>query len=210
MVVDRIEALGVIPVVELGDAAQALPLAEALSGAGLPCVEVTLRTEAGLEGIRRIAGSAPEVLLGAGTVLTPAQAAAAVDAGARFVVSPGLAADVVEAARARGALALPGVLTPTEVTAALSLGLDLLKLFPAEAAGGVAYLQALAGPFRGVRFVPTGGITPASLGRYLELPGVAACGGSWVAPRGLLEAGDWEEIARRAGEARRLAQEARP
>lgn len=207
---DRIAALRLLPVVELGDPAQALPLAETLAEAGLPCVEITLRTEAGLEGIGRIAAARADVLVGAGTVLTVEQAARAVDAGARFLVSPGLSAGVARAARERGVLTLPGVCTPTEVTAALALGLDTLKFFPAEAAGGTAYLRALGGPFAGVRFVPTGGVTPANLGAYLALANVVACGGSWIAARALLDAGDWDEVSRRAREAVRLAREGRP
>jgi len=200
-IVDRIVALGVVPVVELGAVDQAEPLLEALSAGGLPAAEITLRTPAGLEAIGVLRGSRPDALVGAGTVRSPDDARRAIDQGAQFVVSPGTDLEIVEVCRALGVPALPGVCTPTEVQAALRAGLDLLKFFPAEAMGGVDFLKALAGPFREVRYVPTGGINPANLPAYLRLPAVAACGGSWlVAPQLLAE--------RRFDRVRELAREA--
>lgn len=200
-VVDRIREIGIVPVVEVPDAALAVPLADALAAAGIPCAEVTFRTTAAAEAIRRLRDARPGLLVGAGTVLTVAQVEEAVAAGAAFVVSPGFGRAVVERCLEAGLPVLPGVCTPTEVQAALDAGLTTLKLFPAEAVGGVAYLRALASPFGQVRFVPTGGIDAANLASYLALPNVAACGGSWFVRRELLERGDWTAVERLAAEA---------
>lgn len=200
-VVDRLAAIGVIPVVILDDPADAAPLADALADGGLPCAEITFRTTAAAEALRRIADHRPDFLLGAGTVLTPAQADAAVDAGARFVVSPGLDPETCDRCFQRGVPAFPGVATPTEVQAALRRELAVLKFFPAEAAGGPAYLKALAGPFPEVRFIPTGGVAPDTLASYLTLDPVLACGGSWLAPRSWIREGAFDRIRRVAGEA---------
>ncbi|BAL89872.1 putative KDPG and KHG aldolase [Actinoplanes missouriensis 431] len=172
----------VVPVVVLDDPGRAAALGEALVGGGLPIAEVTLRTPGALAGIAAMAEN-PDLLVGAGTVLTAAQADAAVEAGARFVVSPGLSRAVVERCRALRVPVLPGVATATEVLAAADLGLDAVKFFPAATSGGAPAVAALAAVFAGMRFVPTGGITAANAGEYLALPSVLAVGGSWMVPR---------------------------
>ena len=178
-----------VPVVVLQEVADAGLLAEALVAGGLPVAEVTFRTPAAGEAIRVMADRG-DVLVGAGTVLTVAQVDRAVAAGARFVVSPGLSRAVVERCFEHGVLALPGAVTATEVQAALELGLDTVKFFPAGTSGGVAAIKALAAPFGQVRFVPTGGVGPANLGEYLALPSVVAVGGSWMVPTERVAAGD--------------------
>jgi 2-dehydro-3-deoxyphosphogluconate aldolase/(4S)-4-hydroxy-2-oxoglutarate aldolase len=174
----------------------AVPLARALMAGGLNIIEITFRTEGAAEAIRRIRQELPQMTAGAGTVLTPYQAEQAMDAGAQFLVAPGLDELVLAAAQARNVPYIPGVVTPTEVTRALNLKCRLLKFFPAEVSGGVPMLKALAGPFAhtGVKFVPTGGITAATLPAYLALPQVAAVGGSWMAERGLVAEHAWEKI----------------
>ena len=178
-----------LPVVVADEPACAFPLREALIGGGLPVAEVTLRTSAALEVIRVLAERG-DILVGAGTVLSPAQVDQAVDAGATFIVSPGLSHAVVGRCLERGVLPLPGAVTATEVQAAVELGLDTVKFFPAESAGGTRAITALAAPFAGVSFIPTGGIDSANLDSYLALPSVAAVGGSWMVPRDVLRAGD--------------------
>jgi 2-dehydro-3-deoxyphosphogluconate aldolase/(4S)-4-hydroxy-2-oxoglutarate aldolase len=175
----------VVPVVVLDDADRAAGLGRALVDGGLPIAEVTLRTPAALAGIAAMARN-PDLLVGAGTVLTPDQATAAAEAGARFVVCPGLSLPVVERCRALGLPVLPGVATATEVLAARDNGLDVVKFFPAETSGGAPAVAALAAVFGDMRFVPTGGITEAKAVDYLRLPAVAAVGGSWMVPRALL------------------------
>lgn len=180
--VDRLRRLKLVPVIVIDDAEDAPHLARALSEGGLPIAEVTFRTAAGAEAIRRIAGECPDVLPGAGTVLTPQQARDAVGAGARFIVSPGFGPAVVEYCLEREIPVFPGICTPTEVEMALARGLTTLKFFPAEAAGGVGFLRAMASPYGMVSFIPTGGIGPSNLASYLGLKKVVACGGSWMAP----------------------------
>lgn len=183
----------VVPVVVLHDAAQASPLADALVAGGLPVAEVTFRTAAAEAALRRMAADG-RLLVGAGTVLHPAQVDRAVEVGARFVVSPGLRPSVVRRAQQLGVPVYPGVATPSEIMAALDAGLDVLKLFPATALGGPATLTALAGPFPGVRFVPTGGIDARSMTTYLRHPAVVAVGGSWMVAPALLQAGDYAAV----------------
>jgi 2-dehydro-3-deoxyphosphogluconate aldolase/(4S)-4-hydroxy-2-oxoglutarate aldolase len=195
----------ILPVVEFSETGHAVPMARALADAGLTCIEVTLRTAQAADSIAAIAAHAPDVLVGAGTVRTTDDADIAVAAGARFLVAPGFSSALVKRSLGLGVPMIPGVLTPTEIQAATGLGMRLLKLFPAEAAGGVAYLKALSGPFRDVRFVPTGGISPDNLTAYLDLPLVAACGGSWMAPADLIAAGDFTAIARLARQAAQIA-----
>jgi 2-dehydro-3-deoxyphosphogluconate aldolase/(4S)-4-hydroxy-2-oxoglutarate aldolase len=203
----RIESLGVVPVIELGSVAQAEPLLEALSAGGLPAVEITLRTEPGLEAIGVLRRSHPEALVGAGTVRSPEGVRRVVDQGAQFVVSPGTDLEVIAACAALDVPALPGVCTPTEVDRAVKAGAALVKFFPAEVMGGVAYLKALAGPFPDVRFVPTGGVNAANLRDYLELPTVAACGGTWLAKPELLAERQFDRIEELAREAVRIVAE---
>ncbi|BCX49823.1 2-keto-3-deoxy-6-phosphogluconate aldolase [Haloferula helveola] len=201
--IDRILAKRIVPVVVLDDAESAAPLAEALLAGGLDIMEITFRTAAAEESIRSIATSFPEVLVGAGTLLTPEQAQRAKDAGAVFGLAPGLNPEVIKTARAAGLEFSPGVMTPSDIEAALSLDCKLLKFFPAGAAGGPGMLKALAGPYAhtGVKFIPTGGISSANLADYLALPVVAAIGGSWMVDKKLVAEGKWDEITRLTKEA---------
>lgn len=194
----------VLPVVVLEDAGRALDLGAALVAGGARCAEVTFRTAAAVATIRALVASTG-LCVGAGTVVRPDQVDAAAEAGARFIVSPGLSPAVVARSRHHGLPVLPGVATPTDIMAALELGLDVLKFFPAGQLGGPATLRALAGPFTSVRFVPTGGITADLLERYLAEPSVLAVGGSWMVEPRLIAAGDWAEItARTADTVRRI------
>jgi 2-dehydro-3-deoxyphosphogluconate aldolase/(4S)-4-hydroxy-2-oxoglutarate aldolase len=200
----------VVPVVEIARVQDAVPLARALLEGGLPCAEITFRTASAAQAIEAIATSVPEIRVGAGTVLDPSQAQAALAAGASFLVAPGFDPAVVEFALAHGVPIVPGVCTPTEVGMALARGLSLLKLFPAEAAGGVGYLKALAAPYGDVRFVPTGGIGPDNLAAYLAIGQVIACGGSWMVKKDLIAAGAFDTIRELAAQARTIADAARP
>ncbi len=191
----------VVPVVVIDDASDAVPLARALVAGGLPAIEVTLRTPAALDAIRAIAGEVAGAVVGAGTVLTPSQVTQAVGAGARFLVSPGWTDVLLEAMRASGVPFLPGVSTTSEVVALLERGVREMKFFPAQAAGGTAYLRSLAGPLPQARFCPTGGIGIESAPEYLSLPNVGCVGGSWMLPADAVAARDWgriEELARGA------------
>ncbi len=196
--IDRILAKRIVPVVVLDDAASAEPLAEALLAGGLDIMEITFRTAAAEESIRRIAARFPEILLGAGTLLDAEQVRRAKDAGAVFGLAPGLNPDTIAAAADAGLQFSPGIMTPGEVERAMALGCKLLKFFPAEVAGGVAMLKALAGPYAhtGVKFIPTGGVSAGNLADYLKLPVVAAIGGSWMVDKQLVNAGKWAEITR--------------
>lgn len=200
----RLKALGILPVVKVGDAAQAPDLARALCRGGLPAAEVTFRTPAAAAAIAAIRREVPEVWVAAGTVRTVGQAQAALEAGAQAIVSPGTNPDVVRYCQGRNAPVIPGCATPTEIEAAAALGLTTFKLFPAEVAGGVALLRALYGPYPDVAFLPTGGISPGNVAAYLAQPNVLACGGTWMAPEALLRAGDFERIEQLAREAAAL------
>lgn len=191
----------VIPVLVIEDAARAVDLGRALARGGLPVLEITLRTDAALEAVRRMSAEIEDAIVGVGTVVDPAQLARSEQAGARFAVSPGLTPRLAEAAAAASIPLLPGAMTPSEIMQAREWGYQRLKLFPAAIAGGVAMLQALAGPLPDVRFCPTGGIKPAHLPDYLSLSNVICVGGSWVAPREAVAAGDWAHITRLASEA---------
>ena len=195
----------VVPVVVVDDLAHAVPLARALVAGGLPVVELTLRTPVALDAIRAIADEVPEILLGAGTVCTPAQAEAARAAGARFLVSPGATPRLLEAMLATGLPFLPGTATVSEVLTVLEAGISEMKFFPAEASGGAAYLRSIASPVPAARFCPTGGITAASAATYLALPNVGCVGGSWLTPADALAAGDWARVEALAREAATLA-----
>ncbi len=194
----------VIPVVVIDDEAAAVPLARALLAGGLPVVEVTLRTPAAVRVIERIAAEVPEAVVGAGTVITAEQAARARDAGARFLVSPGSTPALLDALQASGLPFLPGVATASEVIGLVERGIAEAKFFPAQPAGGPAYLKALAGPLPMVRFCPTGGIDAGSAPAYLALPNVACVGGSWMVPRDALALGDWARVEKLAREAAAL------
>lgn len=191
----------VVPVVVIEDVADAVPLARALVTGGLPAIEVTLRTPAALDAIREIAAEVPEAVVGAGTVITPDQVNASVAAGARFLVSPGWTDVLLDAMRASGVPFLPGVSTTSEVVALLERGVREMKFFPAEAAGGTAYLKSLNGPLPQARFCPTGGIGPATAPDYLALPNVACVGGSWMLPADAVAARDWGRVEALAREA---------
>jgi 2-dehydro-3-deoxyphosphogluconate aldolase/(4S)-4-hydroxy-2-oxoglutarate aldolase len=199
-VLPALRAARLVPVVVLDDAADADALAGALVTGGLPVAEVTFRTAAAQDSIRAMAARG-DILVGAGTVLTPEQVDQAVAAGARFVVSPGLSRAVVERCGEHGVLALPGAVTATEVQAALELGLSTVKFFPAGTSGGPGAIKALAAPFGGVAFVPTGGVGPGNLADYLAVPAVAAVGGSWMVPRDRVKAGDFAGIRTLCAEA---------
>ncbi|WP_262057829.1 bifunctional 4-hydroxy-2-oxoglutarate aldolase/2-dehydro-3-deoxy-phosphogluconate aldolase [Streptomyces sp. STR69] len=195
----------VLPVVVIEDAADAVPLARALVAGGLPAIEVTLRTPAALEALRAIAGEVPGAVVGAGTVLTPGQVKECVAAGARFLVSPGWTDLLLEAMQGSGVPFLPGVSTTSEVVALLERGVREMKFFPARAAGGTAYLRALAGPLPQARFCPTGGIGVNSAPDYLALPNVGCVGGSWMIPADAVAARDWRRIEALAREAAALS-----
>ncbi len=202
MNVDELLGLGpVIPVVVVEDPATAVPLADALAGGGLRAIEVTLRTPRALEAIERIAAGVPEAVVGAGTVVNAAQAADAVSAGARFLVSPGTTPTLLDALTASGVPFLPGAATASDIVALLERGITAAKLFPAEAIGGLAAVRALAGPFPQMRLCPTGGIDQASAPAYLAEPNVACVGGSWMLPG----ADGWDGVAARARAAAALA-----
>lgn len=198
------EGQPVIPVLKIDRVEDAVPLARALARGGLPAIEITLRTPVALEAIRRASAEVPEALVGAGTILDAAHFAEAEAAGARFIVSPGLTPELLEAAGASDVPLLPGAITPSEIMAARQAGYSLLKFFPAEQAGGIAFLKALSSPLAGVRFCPTGGVSPANARDYLASPNVACVGGSWVAPDALVAAGQWDEIESLAREASSL------
>jgi 2-dehydro-3-deoxyphosphogluconate aldolase/(4S)-4-hydroxy-2-oxoglutarate aldolase len=204
----RIANARILPVVVLERAEDAVPLAKALLSGGLPVAEVTFRTAAAAESIRRIRAEVPGMLVGAGTVLNEAQLADAVEAGAEFIVTPGFNPVVVAAAQRAGVAIVPGINNPTGVEQAMSRGLAAVKFFPAEPTGGVAFLKALSGPYAGMRFVPTGGIGPKNLASYLALPSVLACGGSWMVDADLIRKGRFDEIARLTAEAVALARAA--
>lgn len=199
-VVGAIGAARLLPVVVINDAAQAAPLGAALVAGGLRSVEVTFRTDAAQASIRILAKD-PELVVGAGTVLTVDQVNQAVDAGARFVVSPGFGPAVVRRCQELGLPVFPGVASATEIQMALDAGLDTVKFFPAEQLGGARMVKALAAPYRGVKFIPTGGVTSANLRDYLAIPAVMAVGGTWMVAADLLRAEKWDEVTRLTAEA---------
>jgi 2-dehydro-3-deoxyphosphogluconate aldolase/(4S)-4-hydroxy-2-oxoglutarate aldolase len=199
-----LDVVPVMPVVVVEYVEHAVPVARALVAGGLPAIELTLRTPVALDAIRAIADEVPEILVGAGTVTTPDLAKLAADAGARFLVSPGLTPSLLSALQDTGLPFLPGTATVSEVLAALEAGCAELKFFPAEASGGAAYLKAIASPVPTARFCPTGGITLASAPSYLALPNVGCVGGTWITPADALAAGDWDRVAALAAEAAAL------
>jgi 2-dehydro-3-deoxyphosphogluconate aldolase / (4S)-4-hydroxy-2-oxoglutarate aldolase len=195
----------VIPVVVIEDVGVAVPVARSLLAGGVAIIEVTLRTDAALDAVRRIAAEVPEINVGVGTVTMPAQVEQANSAGANFVVSPGCTTRLLDAMAASGLPCLPGAATVSEMLDLLDRGFAELKFFPAAAAGGLAYLKSVAGPLPGARFCPTGGITPDTAPDYLALPNVGCVGGSWLTPTAALAAGDWPAIERLARAAAALA-----
>ncbi|GAB3137236.1 hypothetical protein GCM10027290_02610 [Micromonospora sonneratiae] len=203
-----ITAGGVLPVVVLDTAADADPLAAALTAGGLHTVEVTFRTDAAADAIAALSARS-DLLVGAGTVLTPAQVDRAVSVGARFVVSPGFSPTVVRHCQELGLPVFPGVSSATEIQMALDAGLTTVKFFPAEQLGGIAMIRALAAPFRSVRFIPTGGVHAGNLATYLAHPAVLAVGGTWLAPSDLITAGNWREVTTRTSAAVATVHESR-
>ncbi len=202
---EELTAARIVPVIVIKNPAQAVPLARALVEGGLHILEVTMRTPAALDAIRAIAAEVKGAIVGAGTVLNAQQFVDAADAGAKFVVSPGLTEEVVRASRDHLVPILPGIATPSDVMRGLGLGLDTFKFFPAESIGGAPALKALGGPFPQVRFCPTGGISPANLASYLSLPNVIAAGGSWMVPSDLDAADAFARATEMARQARALA-----
>jgi len=195
----QLEELKVIPVVKIEDSKNAISLAKALIEGRLPAIEVTLRTDTAIDSIKKISSEA-EILLGAGTVLTITQVKEAINAGAQFIVTPGLNSKLVKYCLDNNITIIPGVSTPTEIEAALELGLKVLKFFPAEAFGGIKTLSAISAPYKGIRFIPTGGINQKNLLDYLKLQVVLACGGTWIANEALISKGNFREITRIAKE----------
>ena len=193
-VLEKISKIGIVPVVVLDDAKDAEPLAEALIKGGLPCAEVTFRTAAAEESIRIMAQKFPEMLVGAGTVLTTEQVDRAVNAGAKFIVSPGLNPKIVKYCIEKGVPVTPGTSNPSDVEAAIELGLDVVKFFPAEAAGGLNMIKAMAAPYTQMKFMPTGGINAKNICDYLAFDKIIACGGSWMVKKDLVAAGKFDEI----------------
>ena len=193
-VLEKIQKIGIVPVVVLDDAKDAAPLAKALCEGGLPCAEVTFRTAAAEESIRIMAKEFPDMLVGAGTVLTTEQVDRAVNAGAKFIVSPGLNPEVVKYCVNKGIPVTPGTSNPSDVEMAISLGLDVVKFFPAEAAGGINMIKAMAAPYTQMKFMPTGGINAKNINSYLAFDKILACGGSWMVKKDLVAAGEFDKI----------------
>jgi len=206
---EKFSKIGIIPVVVLEDAKDAEPLGKALMEGGLPCAEVTFRTAAAEEAIKIMTEKFPDMLVGAGTVLTTEQADSAIAAGAKFIVSPGLNPDGVAHCVKKGIPVTPGTCTPTDVEKALTFGLDVVKFFPAEPAGGLDFIKAIAAPYVGVKFMPTGGINANNVRDYLKYDRIIACGGSWMVKGDLIKAGDFEKIKELTAEAAGIVKEIR-
>lgn len=195
-VIQKIYDIGIVPVIAIDDADKAVPLAKALVKGGLPAAEVTFRTAAAEEAIKRIVAEVPEMLVGAGTVLTKEQADRAIAAGVKFIVSPGFNPEITKYVIDKGMLMMPGTATPGEMEQAMSMGLDVVKFFPAEQNGGVAKLKAVAGPYTNLRWMPTGGVNAKNLLDYLSFNKIVACGGTWMVKKDLIEGEKWDEITR--------------
>ncbi len=192
--IEQLSLAGLVPVIKVEDAADAVPLCKALSDGGLPVAEITFRSDAAEEAIRRVHAELPEVILGAGTVLTREQVDRAVNAGATYIVSPGLNADIVKYCQEKEVPIVPGCANPSDIEVALSLGLKTVKFFPAEALGGLPLIKAMAAPYGNVTFLPTGGVNEKNLNEYLSFSKVVACGGSWMVPSDAVNAKDWKRI----------------
>lgn len=205
----QIGSTGIVPVVVLNKVSDAVPLAEALIRGGLPCAEVTFRTDAAEDSIREIAKKFPEMFVGAGTVLTTEQVDRAIGAGAKFIVSPGLNPKVVEYCIKKGYPVTPGIMTPTELEVALGFGLDVVKFFPAENAGGLKMIKAMSAPYTMMKFMPTGGINATNVRDYLACDKILACGGSWMVKGDLINAGNFAEIEKLTREAAAIVKEIR-
>ena len=208
-VLEQFKKIGIIPVVVLDDAKDAKPLGQALMEGGLPCAEVTFSTEAAEESIRIMSQEFPDMLVGAGTVLTTEQVDRAVAAGAKFIVSPGINPKVVEYCVKKNIPITPGTCNPSNVETALEFGLDVVKFFPAEPAGGLNYIKAIAAPYTGVSFMPTGGINSENVKEYLKYDRIIACGGSWMVKGDLIKSGNFEKIKELTAEAAAIVKEIR-
>ena len=208
-ILNQLEKCMIVPVVVLENAKDAKPLGEALCNGGLPCAEVTFRTEAAEESIRIMSESFPDMLVGAGTVLTTEQVDRAVNAGAKFIVSPGFDEEIVDYCLEKGITVLPGCATPSEVAKAVKRGLEVVKFFPAEQAGGLPMIKAMAAPYTMVKFMPTGGINPENVKDYLAFNKIFACGGSWMVKSDLIKEGKFDEITALTKEAVSLVRSAR-
>ena len=208
-VLEKIQEIGIVPVVVLDDAKDAAPLAKALCEGGLPCAEVTFRTAAAEESIRIMSEQFPEMLVGAGTVLTTEQVDRAVAAGAKFIVSPGMNPRIVKYCVEKGILITPGCANPSDIEQALENGLDVVKFFPAEPAGGLKMIKAMAAPYVGVKFMPTGGINQNNVRDYLAYDRILACGGSWMVKGDMVAAGEFDKIKELAAEAVEIVKESR-
>ena len=208
-VLEKIQEIGIVPVVVLDDAKDAAPLAKALCEGGLPCAEVTFRTAAAEESIRIMSEQFPEMLVGAGTVLTTEQVDRAVAAGAKFIVSPGMNPRIVKYCVEKGILITPGCANPSDIEQALENGLDVVKFFPAEPAGGLKMIKAMAAPYVGVKFMPTVGINQNNVRDYLAYDRILACGGSWMVKGDLVAAGEFDKIKELAAEAVEIVKESR-
>lgn len=208
-VLEKLHEIGIVPVVVLEDAKDAKPLAQALCDGGLPCAEVTFRTAAAEECIRIMSQEFPDMLIGAGTVLTCEQVDRAVAAGAKFIVSPGINPKVVKYCVEKGIPITPGCITPSEVEIAIENGLEVVKFFPAEQAGGLAMIKAMAAPYVGMKFMPTGGISAKNVKEYLAYDRIIACGGSWMVKGDLVKAGNFEKITELTKEAVEIVRESR-
>ena len=206
-IIERVKESGVIPVVKLSTPDSAVPLARALRDGGINCAEITFRSDAAEESIRRISREMPDFFIGAGTVLSPEKADAALAAGASFSVSPGFNPQVVEHCIQKDYTIIPGVITPSEIELAMSYGLSYLKFFPAEAAGGLKMIKAMSAPYQAVRFMPTGGVNMNNLRDYMSCKAVFACGGTWIAPTDKIDSGKFDEIENAAREASELLKE---
>lgn len=193
-VLEKIGKIGIVPVIKIDDVEKAVPLAKALIAGGIPCAEVTFRTAQGEEAIRRIAAEVPDILLGAGTVLTCDQVDRAIAAGAKFIVSPGFNPKVVSYCGEKGIPITPGCSSPTDIEKALEHGLGVVKFFPAEQAGGLDFIKAVSAPYTTVKFMPTGGINAGNIGKYLAFDKIVACGGSWMVPADKINEGKFDEI----------------
>jgi 2-dehydro-3-deoxyphosphogluconate aldolase/(4S)-4-hydroxy-2-oxoglutarate aldolase len=200
-ILEKISEIGIVPVIAISDVEKAVPLAKALIAGGIPCAEVTFRTAEGEESIRRISKDAPEILLGAGTVTTVEQVDRAIAAGAKFIVSPGLNPKIVAYCVDKGIPITPGCANPSDIEAAMELGLEVVKFFPAEQAGGLDYIKAIAAPYTKMKFLPTGGINAGNINKYLAFEKIIACGGSWMVTADLINSGNFDEITRLCREA---------
>jgi len=208
-ILKKITEIGIVPVISISDVEKAVPLAKALMAGGIPCAEITFRTAEGEECIRRIAAQVPDVLLGAGTILKKEQADRAKDAGAVFAVTPGFNPNIVEHCLKIGLLIIPGCSSPSDMEAAMEFGLDTIKFFPAELAGGLPFIKACSAPYTGLKFMPSGGINADNLAKYMAFNKVVACGGSWMVSKELLDSGNFDEITRLSKEAVQIVKEAR-